>query len=292
VSLTLVVMAAGLGSRFGGPKQLEPVGPSNETLIDYVLFDARRAGFDRAVLVIREELESAAAAIAARHAWRLRATIARQIGGPHVPRGTVPAVLAAGDHVDGPFAALNADDFYGVEAYRQAARFLRDSRAPANSHAVVALPLASTLSPHRGVVRAVCDTNEDELVRLDEVRGVERKDDAIVAGDRLFTGRERVSMNFWAFQRGVLAELAREFDKFARSHDARDELPLPVAVDVLIADRRARVRVLDAPGPWLGLTHPSDLPAVRAALHASAERGDYPTPLWLSPRAAHDRVSS
>jgi len=280
VSLTIVVMAAGLGSRFGGPKQLEPVGPSSETLIDYALFDAQRAGFDRAVLVIRDELASAVAPIVARHGSRLRVTAVRQRTAQHIARGTVGAVLAAGDQIDGFFAALNADDFYGAEPYRRAAAFLHDGHIPTDTHAVVALPLDATLSPHGAVVRAVCDTNGDALVRLDEIRGLERRGGAIVAGDRRFTGRERVSMNFWAFQPGILPLLAREFERFARAHDARHELPLPVAVDALIADGCARVRVLDASGPWIGLTHASDLPAVRDALREAAARGDYATPLW------------
>jgi NDP-sugar pyrophosphorylase family protein len=277
VSLTIVVMAAGEGARFGRPKQLEPVGPSGETLIDYVLFDAARAGFEAAVLIVRDEIAAPVEALAGRHAHRLRVSTARQPLAPHVPRGTVPAVLAAGDRIDGPFAALNADDFYGAPAYERAARFLQDHRVAADTHAVVALPLAATLSPHGGVVRAVCDTNGDALVRLDEIRDIERRGSQVLSGDRVFTGRELVSMNFWAFQRGVLPELAREFDRFARAHDARHELPLPVAIDALIADGRARVRVLEAPGPWMGLTHPSDLPTVRDAL----ARAGYPTPVWV-----------
>jgi NDP-sugar pyrophosphorylase family protein len=273
-------MAAGLGSRFGGPKQLEPVGPADETLIDYVLFDGRRAGFERAVLVIREEIADAIESVAERHRPGIAVALATQSAATHLPRGTVPAVLAASDRLDGPFAALNADDFYGAEAYRQASAFLRERRTPADTHAVVALPMSATLSPHGEVVRAVCDTHGHELVRLDEVRGLSRRGAAVVAGDRLFTGSERVSMNFWAFQREILEELTREFDRFKRNHDSRDELPLPVAVDALIADRRARVRVLDAHGPWLGLTHPSDLASVRTSLRTLTDRGDYPSPLW------------
>ena len=269
-------MAAGQGARFGRPKQLEPVGPSEETLIDYVLFDAARACFEHAVLIVRDEIAAAVEALAARHAARLRVSLALQPSAQHMPRGTVAAVLAAGDRIDGPFAALNADDFYGAEAYERAARFLQDHRVPSDTHAVIALPLAVTLSPHGGVVRAVCDTNGDTLVRLDEIRDIERRGSQVVSGDRLFTGRELVSMNFWAFQRGILPDLAREFDRFARAHDARHELPLPVAIDALIADGRARVRVLEAPGPWMGLTHPSDLPLVRDALG----RAGYPTPVW------------
>ena len=130
------------------------------------------------------------------------------------------------------------------------------------------------------VVRGVSETNGNELVRLDEVRGIERKDGIIAAGDRRFTGNERVSMNFWAFQPGMMAELRREYDAFSRDHDSTHEMLLPVTVDRLITEGRIKVRVLDAPGPWIGLTHASDLPGARQALEAAAARGDYKTPLW------------
>lgn len=273
-------MAAGLGSRFGGPKQLEPVGPSGETLIDYALFDAWRAGFERAALVVRREIAAAIERLAERHRGRMDVSLAHQQTGPRIPRGTVPAVLAAADSIDGPFAALNADDFYGAASYRIASDFLRDPAA-ADTHGVVALPLTATLSSHGGVTRAICQANEDgALIRLEEVRGLVRRGEAVMAGDRRFTGTEHVSMNFWAFRRNMIDELSAEFEQFARSHDSRHELLLPVIVDALIAAGRARVRVLPAPGPWLGLTHADDLPAVRAALCDLVGRGVYPTPVW------------
>ena len=273
-------MAAGLGSRFGGPKQLEPVGPAGETLIDYVLFDAARAGFTSAILIVRDEIAARLEPIADRHRPRLPVALATQLTGAAVPRGTVPAVLAAADRVDGPFAALNADDFYGAAAYRQAAAFLRSPRSDPQTHAVVALPLAATLSSHGPVVRAVCETDGDVLVHLDEVHGIERRDGQIIAPHRRFSGSERVSMNFWAFQHGIMTELARAFERFRHDRDAHHELLLPVAVDALIAGGRIRVIALDAPGPWLGLTHVSDLPAVRQALAEAAARGEYPAPVW------------
>jgi NDP-sugar pyrophosphorylase family protein len=273
-------MAAGVGSRFGGPKQLEPVGPAGETLIDYVLHDARRAGFERAVLVIREELTGRIETIAMRHRHGLEVVLARQPIGPQIPRGTVAAVLAAANAVDGPFATVNADDFYGSTSYVRAAEFLRDRSVPANTHAFVALPLHATLSEAGAVVRGVSETKGDELIRLDEVRGIERTDGGIVAGARHFTGNERVSMNFWAFQPSMMAELQREYDAFSQDHDGSHEMLLPVTVDRLITAGRIKVRALDAPGPWIGLTHASDLPGARQALQTAAERGEYKTPLW------------
>ena len=280
MALTIVVMAAGVGSRFGGPKQLEPVGPGDETLIDYLLVDARRAGFDRAVLVIRDELTARIEAVAGRHRDGLEVVLAYQQLGPAIPRGTVPAVLAASGQIDGPFVAVNADDFYGTTAYQRAADFLRQPGIPSNTHAFVSFPLRATLSPNGAVVRGVCQTNGDLLVRVDEIRGIEPDGQGARVGDRLFTGDERVSMNFWAFQKSMLDELQREFARFSRDHDSSHELLLPVTVDRLITEGRVQVHVLSAPGPWLGLTHASDLPGARQALAEAAERGDYPTPAW------------
>jgi NDP-sugar pyrophosphorylase family protein len=280
MALTIVVMAAGVGSRFGGPKQLEPVGPAGETLIDYVLHDARHAGFARAVLVIRDELTERIEQVAARHRPGIDVVLAYQPMGPSIPRGTVAAVLAASGHVDGPFSAVNADDFYGSTSYVRGADFLRDRSVPSNTHAFVSLPLNATLSEHGAVVRGVSETRDGDLVRLDEVRGIERKDGVIAAGERRFTGDERVSMNFWAFQPSMMTELQREYDAFSRDHDSTHELLLPVTIDRLITEGRIKVRVLDAPGPWIGLTHASDLPGARRALQDAADRGQYKTPLW------------
>lgn len=273
-------MAAGLGKRFGGPKQLERVGPSGETLIDYALFDGHRAGFDRAVLVIRDELAAQIQPVAERHARRLPISLALQVMTPDRPGGTVPALVAASDHIDDAFSALNADDFYGQGAYRRVSAFLRDDHVPENTHGVVTFPLHGTLSGHGAVVRAVCETTEDRLVRLDEVGGIAQRAEGIVAGDRRFGGDERVSMNFWAFRHSMLRELQHELARFSADRDSRDELLLPVTIDALVASGRVNVRVLDASGPWLGLTHPSDLPVVRQKLREAVDRGEYPTPVW------------
>lgn len=288
----LLVMAAGRGTRYGGPKQLEPVGPSGETLIDYALADGRRAGFARGLLVTHGELEPAMRGIASRHAARLPVTLTTQSHAPGQPYGTVAAVLAGAEQIDGPFAVLNADDFYGAQTYQRAFGFLTDPGIAADEHAVVTLPLGATLSPHGQVVRAICDTDGQYLTRLDEVHGLELRDGEIVAGSRRFNGAERVSMNFWAFQLGMVAALRRELERLAAGaadYAGRDELPLPVAVDALIASRQTRVRVLDAHGPWLGLTHASDLAGVRAALRTVTERGDYPSPVWKPDRVTDNK---
>jgi MobA-like NTP transferase protein len=308
MALTLVVMAAGLGTRFGGPKQLAPVGPSGETLLDYAIYDATRAGFTRAVLVIREELGD-----------RARAHVARVIGGAvpvhyveqrlddlpggrRVPEGrvkpwgTAHAVLAARGAVEGPFAACNADDFYGPGAYRLVAEHLTGeaARGAPPVHALVGYRLDATLSPHGGVARAVAWCGPDGLLaRLVEVRDVRRLDGGLrgvtAAGEqREFTGGEHASMNLWGFTPDVLAVLEEQFAAFlAAAHRAPDaEFLLSTALDDQVTAGRARLRVLTAQDRWLGMSFAADVPAVRAALAALVRAGTYPVDL----RAAFTRL--
>ena len=311
MTLTLVVMAAGLGTRFGGPKQLSPVGPSGETLLDYAIYDATRAGFTRAVLVIRGELGA-----------RVRDHVADVIGtavpvhyveqrvddlpgGRHVPEGRVKpwgtghAVLAARDAVEGPFAVCNADDFYGPGAYRLLAEHLRGEAAREAGgapplHALVGYRLDATLSPQGGVSRAVASCGPDGLLaHLVEVQDLRRVDGGIrgvtTAGERReFTGEEHTSMNLWGFMPDVLAVLEEQFAAFlAASQRAPDaEFFLSTALDHQVMTGRARLRVLTAPDRWLGMSFAADLPAVRAALAALVRAGTYPADL----RAAFARL--
>ena len=178
----------------------------------------------------------------------------------------MPAVLAAAGTVDGPFVALNADDFYGTVAYQRAADFLRDDCVAATTHAFVSFPLRATLSPHGAVVRGVCQTSGDVLVRVDEIRGIEPDGDGAKSPDRQFTGDDGFD-ELLGFSTGMVTdELQREFADFRDGHDSSHELLLPVTVDWLVTEGRIQVRVLSAPGPWLGLTHASDLPGARQAL--------------------------
>ncbi len=311
MALTLVVMAAGLGTRFGGPKQLSPVGPSGETLFDYAIYDATRAGFTRAVLVTRRQLSI-----------RMRDHVARVIGGAVTvqvaeqrlddlpgggrvpegrvkPWGTAHAVLAARDAVEGPFVACNADDFYGPGAYRLLAEHLRReaARAPGNAppvHALVGYRLDATLSAHGGVARAVALCGPDGLLqRLVEVREVRRTDLGLrgvtaTGEQRKLTGDEPASMNLWGFMPDVLAALQDQFATFlAGAHRAPDaEFFLSTALDEQVTAGRARLRVLSAPDRWLGMSFAADVAAVRAALAALVQAGIYPADL----RAAFARL--
>ena len=294
----LVILAAGVGSRFGGPKQLSPVGPSGETLLDYAIYDAMRAGFTRAVLIIREELRAP-----------LRDHVARVIGaalpvdyveqrlddlpgggGRRVPVGRVKpwgtghAVLAARGAVDGPFAVCNADDYYGPGAYRLLAAHLTAKASTPPLHAFVGYRLDETLSDHGGVARAVAATGPDGLV----ARLVEVKDLTAAVKQSEFTGAESVSMNLWGFTPAVFAALEAQFVAFlaAPTRAPDSEFLLSTALGDQVTAGRARLRVLPAPDRWLGMTFAADVEAVRAALAELVRAGTYPADL----RAAFTRL--
>jgi hypothetical protein len=310
MALTLVVMAAGLGTRYGGPKQIESLGPAGATLLDYSIYDAARAGFGTVVLVIREDLEAAVrATIGGR--WegaagggaggRPALVYARQRlddlpAGLTVPPtrtkpwGTGHAVLAAAAAVTGPFAVVNADDFYGREAFARAAEFLAAGHAGASpgTFANIAYPLRDTLSAAGGVNRAVCRADGDGwLETMEEVVGIRRLDDGAYEGTdprnrpvRLAADTP-VSMNMWAFTPVVFAVLRRGFEEFLGQASApRSEFLLSHAVRDVVRRGEARVRLLRAPGRWLGVTYPEDRPRVAAALRQLVAAGEYPERLW------------
>jgi hypothetical protein len=307
VPLTLVVMAAGLATRFGGPKQLAPVGPAGEALLDYDVFDAARAGCRRVVFVTRAELMDAFRA----HARdvlgdAVEVTLVEQRlddlpGGAAPPPGrkkqwgTGHAVLAARGVVTGPFAVCNADDRYGPGAFALLAAHLRAERgASPPVHALAGYRLDATLSPHGGVARGVAVTDAGGLLRrLEEVRDVRREGGGIAgtgaAGAPLaFAGDEVASMNLWGFSDTVLPALAEQFVEFldAAGGDPGAEFLLSTALNAQVAAGRARLRVLTAPDRWFGMTFAADVPAVRGTLAALVRDGTYPADL----RAAFDRL--
>ncbi|HEY2805537.1 MAG TPA: hypothetical protein VGI92_06710 [Gemmatimonadales bacterium] len=297
-SPTLVVLAAGLGSRYRGLKQLEAVGPGGATLMDYAVYDAQRSGFGDAVFIIRPDMEELFEAmvrsrIGAR--FPVRTVFQRKDDLPPgvalpanrtKPWGTGQAVLAAARQLTGPFAVVNADDFYGPEAYAAIGKFLA---APESGNtpgwAVVGYHLRDTLSASGGVNRAVCRTSGGRLASLEEVI------DIVPSGDR-YTGRGRnghlaltgemlVSMNMWGFTAELRDLLERGFADFLRSADLdRAEYLLPEAVQTAIQGGRAQVTVLDAGARWIGMTHPEDRARVEQALAAMVAEGLYPERLW------------
>ena len=299
-SLSLVLLAAGMGSRYGGLKQLDPVGPHGETLMDYSIHDALRAGFDRVVFVIRPEIEREfLATIGNRYRNRLAVGIAHQrldaipadLVAPverSKPWGTGQAVLAAHGMVEGPFAVANADDFYGRPAFEALAAFLSVPEAGESSaHAVVGFRLRHTLSPSGTVNRALCRTDRlGWLTGIEEVFGIVADAEGRgrgTAGGRsvVLEGDDLVSMNLWGFRPSILEALREEFERFLRSPGAaQGEYYLPSAVESLIRAGRVRVRLLSPDSPWCGLSHAADRPLVVRKIRELIEQGIYPENLW------------
>ena len=294
----LVVMAAGLGTRFGGDKQIEGIGPRGEALFEYAVFDARRSGFTRVVFVVRDGVRDAIAAVTAGFPPDLDIRFVPQriddvpswfTVPPRVrPWGTAHAVLAARAVIDAPFAVVNADDFYGAEAYTLAAE-AADQAARTGEYAIVGLRLDRTLSEHGAVARGIPALRGGQLVKLEEGRAIRRTAGGIVGEvggtERLLAGDTIASMNCWVFAPAIFAGLQARFEAFLRSlgstAPATDaELALPEAINDLIRDGSARVNVREAPGPWFGMTHRGDLKSVRAGVRALVDAGVYPDPLW------------
>ena len=297
--LTLVLLAAGLGSRFGGLKQLAPLGPGGATLMDYSLYDAWRVGFRRAVFVIRPEItEAFEATIGSRYRSRLEVATAFQRledlpdgrlppAGRTRPWGTTQAVLAAREAVGGPFAVLNADDFYGRPALGAVAAFLRRTPPDAQRHAVVGYRMEQTASPAGGVNRALLRLAEDRtLTRIVETKDLVRTGDGFTGhvGDEAVAVQADapVSMNLWAFFPGIFPILADGFSRFlsARGSEEKSESYLPEAIQEAIVAGRIRVEVLPAEGRWCGVTYAEDTGWVREVLASLTAAGDYPEALW------------
>jgi NDP-sugar pyrophosphorylase family protein len=263
---SLVLLAAGLGSRYGGLKQLDAVGPHGATLMDYAAYDAMRAGIRRIVFIIRNDMDDVIAPLLDRWRGRLdvRTVYQRMDPARSKPWGTAHAVIAAEPAVDGPFLVANADDFYGAEAYGAAARHVGES----GDWAVVGYPIERTLSSHGSVNRAILRREGGYLVFAEEARD-------IVASDTRYRGT-LVSMNLWAFTQPLFPILRRAFETFAPSAGPTDELLLPDVIGREIREHGARVRVLETEARWFGMTHAADRDRVAAELAGLVQRGVYP----------------
>lgn len=291
---TLLVLAAGLGSRYGGLKQLDPVGPSGETILDYAVFDAVRAGFGRVVFVIRRDFEVAfRGQVAAKYAGRVAVDFGFQAidalpagfappAGREKPWGTGHAVWCARNAIREPFAVIGADDFFGRDAFRQLAEFLsaaRKSETDNRKFCMVGYRLDRTLSEHGTVSRGVCEVGADGLLR-----GIVERTaiDPAQLGRGDLRADATVSMNLFGFTPALFPALDAQLGEFLRAagDDATREFYLPAAISAMIAGGEATVRVLPTVGEWFGVTHRGDRPRVVAALAALVQRGEYPTKLF------------
>lgn len=283
-SPTLLVMAAGLGSRYGGLKQLDPVGPAGETIIDYSIFDAMRAGFSKVVFVIRKEIEADfRETVGARFSPRIAVEYAfQELGCSRTkPWGTAHAVLVAADAIHTPFAVINADDFYGAQSFRLLAQHFASN---SGDDAMVAYPLRNTLSRFGAVSRGICEIDARGYLRtLVERTRIAANDELIRDTDSdgritTLTGDELVSMNIWGFTPAIFPKLRAYFTRFLAEHgdSLGAEAFLPSFVGEQIASGSARIRVLRTSAPWFGITYREDQPRVAASIRALIANGEYP----------------
>lgn len=302
MSVTLLVLAAGMGSRYGGLKQLDPLGPSGETLMDYSIYDAVRAGFSKVVFVIRRDIEQEfRRVVGSRYAGRVAVDYAFQRledlpagfsvpEGRTKPWGTGQAVYAARDVVREPFAVINADDFYGADSYRKLAAYLANCRngMPIDG-CMCGFLMKNTLSANGTVSRGVCQMDEaGNLAKVVEHTRLERLPDGGVLSTledgrtERFTGNELVSMNCWGFSCSLFGELERLFAAFLEKHgtELKSEFYIPSVADQLIAEGRASVRMLTSEAEWFGVTYREDRPVVVDGLQQLVKAGMYPEKLF------------
>ena len=300
----LVVMAAGMGSRYGGLKQIDPVGSHGEAILDYSLFDAHEAGFESAVIIIKEAIKKdfmdtvgarlKNCPMEIRYAYQEFTKIPAPFAVPEErtkPWGTSHAVLCAKDQIAGaPFAVINADDYYGKSAFREIYKFLCQHPTGTN-YCMVGYQLGKTVTDNGSVARGICQTNENgQLVTIAERTRIEKyeggihytEDDGKTWID--VPAETPVSMNMWGYTSSFLAEIQARFPAFLENAIAtnplKSEFYLPVLVEELLREGKATVQVLRTADKWYGVTYAADKPQVVAALKAMADEGKYPDGLW------------
>ena len=301
----LVIMAAGMGSRYGGLKQLDPVGGHGQVILDYSIYDARRAGFETVVFVIKPEIEAdfrslvgerVAKVMDVKYVYQLKEDLPEGYTVPAErvkPWGTAQAALAARSVVDGPFAVVNADDYYGPAAYQLIYDYLcAHPDGDLYEYAMVGYLLKNTVSENGTVARGVCEeTGDHYLERVTERTKIEKGPPLRFTEDDGQTWTELpedtiVSLNMWGFNRSFLDEAWKRFpaflDKAAAENPAKAEYFLPSVVSQLLEEGRARVKVLRSEDKWYGVTYREDKPTVEAAIRSMTEVGLYPDNLWES----------
>jgi dTDP-glucose pyrophosphorylase len=297
---SIVILAAGIGSRYGSLKQIDQVGPSGETIIDYSIYDALRAGFGDVIFVIRKSIEEEFKEVLLKR-WERRADVSYVFqeledvpAGFQVPPdrkkpwGTSHAVLAAEKKVGGPFAVINADDFYGAGAFKVMADFLLKVRNGENAYSLVGYELSSTLSEHGSVARGVCQADERgmlvdivERVHIEKTpRGIFFKDDH--GQWTPFRGDEFASMNFWGFTPTFFVFAKQAFENFLRENlkNPKAEIFIPLVINRLVKNGQATVKILETREQWFGVTYREDKPRVREEFTKLVAAGVYPKKLW------------
>lgn len=301
--ITLVIMAAGMGSRYGGLKQIDPVGKNGEIILDYSVYDAIKAGFTKIVFVIKHEIEEDFMAVVGnKYDGKVKVEFVFQdidnIPVPYsVPEGRVKpwgtghAILSCKDVIDGPFAVINADDYYGAETFRKVYDELTREKTESDKYqfCMAGFRIENTLTENGHVARGVCETEGNKLT------GINERTKVIKDGDKIrYTEDDgeswteipegtTVSMNFWGFTEDMMKELEKGFAEFFRKNKAdlsKCEYYIPFAVDDLIKEGKAEVTVVVTDEKWYGVTYKADKPMVEKALREKTEEGIYPSPLF------------
>ena len=292
---TLVIMAAGMGSRYGGLKQIDPVGPSGEIVLDYSIYDAIQAGFGKVVFIIRPEIEADfKEAIGSKLEGRIDIeyvfqTLGKIPSGFSVPKdrtkpwGTGQAVLMAAEVVNEPFAVINADDFYGRVTFEVIARKLAATDVNGTDFSMVGFYIKNTLSDNGSVARGYCDVQNGSLATVTEYFEIERKSNGTIQHtEGTMEDNDMVSMNTWGFSPKLFSFLQSGFTTFLEKEgtELKSEYLLPELIDGLIHSGEATVDVLPTSEKWMGVTHPKDKPLVMEGIQALVNAGLYPKNLW------------
>jgi dTDP-glucose pyrophosphorylase len=297
---TLLVLAAGMGSRYGGLKQIDTLGPHGETIIDYSIYDAIRAGFGKVVVIIRKSIEEDFKQVFyKKYSGKIDIEYVLQEV-EYVPAGvsfhpervkpwgTAHAVLMAAEAVTAPFCVINGDDFYGTDAFTQMAAFLTQQKPDDTTYCMVGYQLARTLSDYGFVARGICQSDANgNLSDIKECTQIKRIGSVVCYKDEQevnqpLPDQQIVSMNFWGFTPAYFKDLALSFENFIRQNgqNLKAELYIPTVVGELIKEKKASVKILSSTAEWFGVTYQEDRSFVVNRLKNLTEKGIYPSPLW------------
>ncbi|TDS19093.1 dTDP-glucose pyrophosphorylase [Maribacter caenipelagi] len=291
--MTLLLMAAGSGSRYGKLKQFDDLGPNGEFLMEFAIYDAIQNNFEQIVVITKKENVSF---LEEHLSTRIPSTIKLNVlaqeltdlpdgvtftGERKKPWGTAHAVWTARKVIDGPFVVINADDFYGQSAYKKAADFMKSDDS---AYALLGYTLKDTLSEHGSVSRGVCEVNGDNLVSVQERLKLVQKENSIVDEDTNleFTGDEQASMNFWVCRPSIFDKIESEFRIFLKDEDriANSELYIPLMIQEMLQANEIKVKCIPSGGDWFGVTYASDKEKAMNSLKEKSESGKYPAPIW------------
>ena len=296
----LLVLAAGMGSRYGGLKQIDPVGENGETIIDFSVYDALKSGFDKIIFVIRKDIEKDfREIIGKKYEKRINIDYVFQKledipgkftipAGRTKPWGTGQAILCANSVINSPFAVINGDDFYGSDSFRILGEYLQNVNPDSNEYAMAAYILKNTLSEHGYVSRGICTLEgENYLKTIVEYTKIQKINGKVYNatednGNLELTGDENVSMNMFGFTPGIFEHLEREFNIFLQNNaaDPKSEFYIPTVVSHLIQENIAKVKVLRSNSTWLGITYQEDKDFVKSSIKKLINDGVYPDKLW------------